>query len=293
MRLKKMENEIKKLQEMVRKRTTEKEEADRRAEDFEGLLNDSNRRMSERELELQADLRSKGIEIEGLRSDIERANARLKKSTEDLAARDHSSKAADSNKLKELSEVQQKLEAMRLSMQSQIDSLRSEGKQLRDAGDAAERKFSAASREAAAKSERMREEMDSMRADQVRVKDERDRLENEVKSRDEMLNDWKTRIEQCRKYIVKICQPSFTVVKDESLTPMGQDDKDGGGFVLVPLSLMLEGYTLLPPDMKKKIADDYESAKAKKALDALTEDFVVNQPRKPVPTSSFSLRAKK
>ncbi len=293
MRLKKLEGEIKKLQEMVRKKTSEKEEADRRAEDFQGLLNDSNRRLSERELELQAELRNRGLEIENLKSDVERANARLKKSAEELANRDSGSKAADV-KIRELAEVQQKLESMRASMQSQIDNLKAEGKLLREAGEASEKKFTAASREAATRNERLQQDVDHIRADQMRVMDERDRLQGEVKNREEMLNEWKSRIEQCRKYIVKICQPSFTVVKDESLTPMSQEDKEAGGFVLVPLSLMLEGYTLLPGDMKKKIADDYESAKAKKSLEALTEDsYTINQPRKPVPTSSFSTRVKK
>lgn len=293
MRLKKLEGEIKKLQEMARKRTSEKEEADRRAEEYQGLLNESNRRTSERELELQTEIKDRGEEIQTLRSDVERANARLKRSAEELANRESGSKAADL-KLRDLADVQQRLDAMRSAMQQQIDSLKAEGKLLREAGEAAESKFSAASREAAVRNERLQSEIATMRADQVRVTDERDRLSTELKSREETLNEWKTRIDQCRKYIVKICQPSFTVVKDESLTPIGPEDKDGGGFVLVPLALMLEGYTLLPTDMKKKIADDYETTKASKKLEALTEDpYTINQPRKPVPTSSFSTRAKK
>ena len=293
LRLKKLENEIKKLQEMVRKRTTEKEDADRKAEDFQGLLNDVNRRFTERELELQGELRCRGSEIENLRIDVDRANARLKKASEEMASRDSGTKLAD-QRLQELGDAHAKLESMRSSMQAQIEALKAEGKSLREAGDASEKKYAASSREAAARNERLQQEVEHIRADQVRAADERDRLQNELKSREDLVNEWKSRIEQCRKYIVKICQPSFTVVKDESLTPISPEEREAGGFVLVPLNLMLEGYTLLPTEMKKKIADDYESTKAKKALESLTEDpYTINQPRKPVPTSSFSMRTKK
>eukprot|EP00760_Papus_ankaliazontas_P020324 PhM_4_TR183/c0_g1_i1/m.16687 len=63
-------------------------------------------------------------------------------------------------------------------------------------------------------------------------------------------------------YMVSICQPQFTVVKDEGLTPVETTGSNSNaqaaeGFVLVPLRLLLEGYALLPTDRKKKIADDY------------------------------------
>jgi hypothetical protein len=73
-------------------------------------------------------------------------------------------------------------------------------------------------------------------------------------------------------YIVKICQPQFSVVKDEALTPVGPGQSQDGAFVLVPLPLMLEGYTLLPGEMKKKIADDYESSKSKARFTPVSDE---------------------
>jgi hypothetical protein len=80
------------------------------------------------------------------------------------------------------------------------------------------------------------------------------------------LQDWQGRINKCNEYIVRICQPKFTVVKDDSLAPMGQGDSEG--FVLVPLQLLLEGYGLLPNNTKKDIAEVYEGSK-KKPLDGV------------------------
>lgn len=76
---------------------------------------------------------------------------------------------------------------------------------------------------------------------------------------DEQVTAWKKRVTDCNEYVVKVCQPQFSVVKDESLAPLNSSKPNPGeGFVLVPLSLLLEGYGLLPPDVKRRIATTYE-----------------------------------
>ena len=55
-------------------------------------------------------------------------------------------------------------------------------------------------------------------------------------------------------YITKICQPHFAVVKDESLQPVNLNGfQVTQGHVLVPLILLLEGYSLLPTQLRSVI----------------------------------------
>ena len=71
---------------------------------------------------------------------------------------------------------------------------------------------------------------------------------------------------QMLEYITKICQPHFAVVKDESLTPVNISGfQVTEGHVLVPLILLLEGYALLPPQLKSAI--DNKSNKLNEGID--------------------------
>lgn len=90
------------------------------------------------------------------------------------------------------------------------------------------------------------------------------KAKKQVEESEKKLVEWKDVVESCNSYILNICQPSFSVVKDENLTPVtpGVNTPDGGGFVLVPLPLLLEGYGLLPGNLKQKIAQDYEKTKS-------------------------------
>eukprot|EP01006_Ploeotia_vitrea_P055945 TRINITY_DN68051_c5_g1_i1.p1 TRINITY_DN68051_c5_g1~~TRINITY_DN68051_c5_g1_i1.p1 ORF type:complete len:435 (+),score=37.32 TRINITY_DN68051_c5_g1_i1:85-1389(+) len=63
---------------------------------------------------------------------------------------------------------------------------------------------------------------------------------------------WRDTITKYNEFIQKICQPQFSVVKDESLTPVNPNGFNVvEGHVLVPLVLLLEGYSLLPNDLRE------------------------------------------
>lgn len=71
-------------------------------------------------------------------------------------------------------------------------------------------------------------------------------------------------VQQCRLFIRQVCQPGFSVVKGPSLEPVEKDRPEPTGFVLVPLTVLLHGYTLLPEDDRQEVIDHYD--KEAKAL---------------------------
>ena len=92
-----------------------------------------------------------------------------------------------------------------------------------------------------------------------------------IESQRENVAAWERRVLCCNDFIMRICQPKFSVVKDDKqLTPMTQAEaaqaagQATAGFVLVPLALMLDAYELLPQDSKKLIAHRYEQDKKAK-----------------------------
>eukprot|EP01065_Artemidia_motanka_P045373 TRINITY_DN6653_c0_g1_i3.p1 TRINITY_DN6653_c0_g1~~TRINITY_DN6653_c0_g1_i3.p1 ORF type:complete len:570 (+),score=205.31 TRINITY_DN6653_c0_g1_i3:66-1775(+) len=100
--------------------------------------------------------------------------------------------------------------------------------------------------------ERVRAELREVREEQVRKEAE--------------LIERRRKAEQFQEYVLKICQPHFAVVKDESLCPVNVSGfQVTEGYVLVPLILLLEGYALLPPQLKMVI--DAKSSKLAKGID--------------------------
>ncbi|KPI87739.1 hypothetical protein ABL78_3148 [Leptomonas seymouri] len=71
-------------------------------------------------------------------------------------------------------------------------------------------------------------------------------------------------VQQCRLFIRQVCQPGFSVVKGPSLEPVEKDRPEPTGFVLVPLLVLLHGYTLLPEGDRQEVIDHYD--KVAKAL---------------------------
>lgn len=69
-------------------------------------------------------------------------------------------------------------------------------------------------------------------------------------------------VAQCRLFVKSVCQPGFNVVKGVGLEPVDKDRMEPTGFVLVPLVVLLHGYTLLPPEDRKSVIDHYESKAA-------------------------------
>lgn len=259
LRLKKLEAELRKVQELLKKRTGEKEDAERKAQDFEELLSSTTRRLSEREMALQQELRQKQLLIDQARAAAAELEQKLRRYEEEQAAQADGSRANADRHNEELRNLRVQMETLRKDMQHQVDRLKADAKHMQDSNTALQRSLQDANAAAASREQTMERERSSMQADCAKLAADAEILREELRQRDRTLDEWRSNIDQCRHYIVKICQPQFAVVKDESLVPVaaGQD----GGFVLVPLHLMLEGYTLLPGDMKKKIAEEYESNK--------------------------------
>lgn len=261
-RMKKLEAEIRKLQELVRKRTQERDDTSRRAEDFENLLDAATKKLAGREACLNDELRQRQEQIEQFRSACTALEAKLKRFEDEHQLLNQGQRSASDRHAQELQNAHAQLERLRRELTEQIEVLKHENRQQRDSHLSLEKKFVAAAHEAAARENSFQKEADALRQQCARHAAGEEELRSEMRSREQMVEDWKQKMDQCRQYIVKICQPQFSVVKDDSLTPVHPGGgQDAGGFVLVPLTLMLEGYTLLPPDMKKRIADDYETTK--------------------------------
>jgi hypothetical protein len=71
-------------------------------------------------------------------------------------------------------------------------------------------------------------------------------------------------VQQCHLFIRQVCQPGFSVVKGPSLEPVEKNRPEPTGFVLVPLTVLLHGYALLPEDDRQEVIDHYD--KEAKAL---------------------------
>lgn len=65
-------------------------------------------------------------------------------------------------------------------------------------------------------------------------------------------------VQQCQQFVKNVCQPGFNVVKDSSLEPVDKNRSSPTGFVLVPLIILLHGYTLLPNEDRDNVITQYE-----------------------------------
>lgn len=66
-------------------------------------------------------------------------------------------------------------------------------------------------------------------------------------------------VQQVRLFVQLICRPDFYVVKDASLEPVDKHRPGPTGFVLVPLTVLLQGYTLLSVDERHGLIEFYQT----------------------------------
>ncbi|EKF32420.1 hypothetical protein MOQ_003719 [Trypanosoma cruzi marinkellei] len=66
-------------------------------------------------------------------------------------------------------------------------------------------------------------------------------------------------MQQVRLFMHMVCQPDFYVVKDRSLQPVDKNRPEPTGFVLVPLAVLLQGYTLLLPGDRQDLIESYRA----------------------------------
>lgn len=65
-------------------------------------------------------------------------------------------------------------------------------------------------------------------------------------------------VAQSRQFVKNVCQPGFNVVKDATLEPVEKNRSSPTGYVLVPLIILLHGYTLLPNTEREEVISSYE-----------------------------------
>lgn len=261
-KIRKLEAELKKAQTTIRERTSENDGLKSKVSSMECSLSmqqSENERLEEKVKILTAANATKDKELENL-------NAALQRHEKGLESHD----AQNAKLSQELQELRSKFSTDQTKWSSEKSQMVMMAGKLRD-----EVAMLKADAERNAKRIQDMSSSDQQRIDRLEMerKESRDRESNlraesmkakqQLAENEKKMAEWKQSIEQCNKYIVTICQPSFSVVKDESLAPVtpGVNTPDGGGFVLVPLPLLLEGYGLLPGDMKRKIAQDYEAQK--------------------------------
>nr|CCC93788.1 conserved hypothetical protein [Trypanosoma congolense IL3000] len=93
------------------------------------------------------------------------------------------------------------------------------------------------------------------------IMDTQKQLHDANKKIKELLDDSATAdtlVQQTRLFVQMVCQPDFHVVKDTSLEPVDRDRDVPSGFVLVPLTVMLQGYSLLPATNREDLVLSYQ-----------------------------------
>lgn len=271
-RIRKLEQELRKSQELVRKKAAELEAANAKNKQAVADLAAKHDRERLDALEAQKqqhDAAAKALllQVDSLTGQVGRLNGELKQRTaeDNEASRRRESELAASTTLwaSERQMMQAELEKLRKQLQEEKDKngrltgeLRGAKTELETArGDWARLEQQLRTELAAAQRE--------IRELRATVEQQRDNVEA-----------WEKRVNSCNSFILRICQPKFSVVKDdEKLTPMSQQEAaaaagSGGasGFVLVPLTLMLDAYELLPRDAKQTIATKYEEDKRSRAM---------------------------
>lgn len=259
-KLRRLETEVEKLKELLKKRTAERDKATTRGDELERQLAEARKTLADREAEAAAALREKGQQIIDLQLQLSKLEERAAAAA---AASEKERKTLSGRAGEEADRLRAALEAEKAARSATEAALRAElaslQKQCDDANNSRRRD-----------SNGLQTQLDELRAALAAKTSESSEWEAKAKAAEKELKgqaasfaEWRSRIEAINEYILKICQPQFSVVKDESLAPVTPGDTAGSsdGFVLVPLPLMLQGYGLLPQELKKKIATEYESNK--------------------------------
>lgn len=84
------------------------------------------------------------------------------------------------------------------------------------------------------------------------------RAQRELEERNIKMHDRDQLYTHCKVFIESICQPNFRVVKDATLEPVKRSDNRSDGFALIPLSVLLQGYLILPIDERTALIRHYE-----------------------------------
>ncbi|RNF02040.1 hypothetical protein TraAM80_06669 [Trypanosoma rangeli] len=95
--------------------------------------------------------------------------------------------------------------------------------------------------------------------DLMRTQAQLQRVNKDLAEAQNTMTESDTLLQQVRLFVQMICQPDFYVVKDRSLEPVDKNRPGPTGFVLVPLTVLLQGYTLLSPSCRQNVVDSYRA----------------------------------
>eukprot|EP00759_Apiculatamorpha_spiralis_P014705 PhF_6_TR21221/c0_g1_i1/m.30662 len=260
-RIRKLESDLKRLQDLLREKGQE-------CDSLRSLVDSHKATALNMEVEKERNSHIQSAELEKKNTEIEALKSRITKLLSDMDSQNNNQsklrKELESSLLEKIDQEKRKLdderEKNKAAFKKREDEIRGEMSKWKVDLDAANITI-----------RDLRMEVDKCnsrnKTDSKTRQDLEDTLRAEIRQlRGEIIGQ-QTTVEESRRqskafydYMVSICQPQFTVVKDDHLTPMdpmSSTPQSLDGYVLVPLKLLLEGYGLLPTDIKKKIAEDY------------------------------------
>ncbi|KAG8343380.1 hypothetical protein TRVL_05793 [Trypanosoma vivax] len=97
-----------------------------------------------------------------------------------------------------------------------------------------------------------------LESDLMRAQEEVQRLSCKLKEAQDEKTALDVMTEQVRLFVQLICQPNFFVVKDATLQPVDRNRAEPTGYVLVPLTVLLQGFSLLPTDDRDAVIESYK-----------------------------------
>lgn len=272
-RIRKLEQELRKSQEQVRKRTAEMEAQSAKHKQSLAELKEKSDNQRLEALELQK--QQHDAAAKALIGQVDQLSGQVSRLSEDRRKRHAEDTEASRRREGEFNASATMWSSERDMLQKELDKLR---KQLADEK-ARSAQLSADVKTANFNMETARAEWakleQQLRTELAAALKEIRELKGTLEEQRENVDAWQKRVMACNEFILQICQPKFSVVKDdEKLTPMSQAEAaaaagaPGGasGFVLVPLTLMLNAYELLPKDAKQTIATKYENEKKTRNL---------------------------
>ncbi|CCW66964.1 unnamed protein product [Phytomonas sp. Hart1] len=109
---------------------------------------------------------------------------------------------------------------------------------------------------------RFAHEKEQLGVEIVESQDAQRRLAEQLRDVKNELAEESFMIQQCRIFLKQICQPSFHVVKGVSLEPVEPNRPEPTGFVMIPLVILLHGYSLLPVKEREDVIRQYEHKSA-------------------------------
>lgn len=101
--------------------------------------------------------------------------------------------------------------------------------------------------------------VNQLTTDLMRTQEQLQAAKRDLTAAQKKITDTDALVQQVQLFVHLICRPDFHVVKDASLQPVERNRPEPTGFVLVPLTVMLQGYTLLSVEDRRNLIESYQT----------------------------------